>query len=65
MAIKLTITYDPATSNISVEAPSDNVLAHGMLGVAQAYVDSRIGWGKKAEKKIIPFGGPLPPIQPQ
>jgi hypothetical protein len=63
--IKLTITFNSETQAIGIQAPQDNMLALGMLGLAKSYISSRIEWGQSPDRKIIPFGGPIPPLKKQ
>lgn len=66
MKIEMTIQFDPETQAVSLSVPSDNVLALGLCGMLQAYINNRIQWGEpKSNSGIIPFRGTLPPIGPQ
>ncbi len=59
--MEVKITFDPQTHQLNVTTPPDNVLALGMIAVAQAYVFSKFKWNEDPPKHILPFRGPIPP----
>jgi hypothetical protein len=63
--VEMKISFDPETGSVSVSAPSDNMLAFGMIGFLQSYILNRVNWGQDKQNKIIPFGGPIPPLKSQ
>lgn len=54
--IEVKVTFDPQTKQVGISVPKDNILALGLIAMAQSYVNTRIDWGEGREGNnlIIP-----------